>query len=110
MVSSIEDFSSKNQEVFDAVVASEVIEHVNDQSRFLNECVKCLKPEGSIFLTTINKTLLSKLFAICVAETMGILPVGTHEYDKFVEPHILQRMLEDSKYADSFFNLLFKPM
>ncbi|KAI4467327.1 methyltransferase [Holotrichia oblita] len=96
MVSSIEDFSSKNLEIFDAVVASEVIEHVNDQSRFVNECVKCLKPDGSIFLTTINKTFLSKLFAICVAETMGIVPVGTHEYDKFIEPHILQRMLEDS--------------
>lgn len=107
MVSSIEDFSSKNTETFDAVVASEVIEHVNDQNRFVNECVKCLKPEGSIFLTTLNKTFLSRLFAICVAETMGILPVGTHEYDKFVEPHILQRMLEDSKYSHCVLNLIF---
>lgn len=94
---SIEDFSLENSEKFDAVVASEVIEHVNDQTRFVNECVKCLKPEGSIFFTTLNKTFISNLVAICIAEGVGVIPAGTHEYEKFIEPHSLQRLLENSK-------------
>ncbi|GJQ78573.1 putative O-methyltransferase that catalyzes the 2 O-methylation steps in the ubiquinone biosynthetic pathway [Trypoxylus dichotomus] len=72
MVSSIEEFSPRNLEAFDAVVASEVIEHVNDQNRFVSECVKCLKPEGT-----------------------GTLQKGTHDYNKFIGPHNLQRILED---------------
>ncbi|KRT84999.1 methyltransferase, partial [Oryctes borbonicus] len=91
----IEEFSPENLAAFDAVVASEVIEHVNDQARFVSECVKCLKPEGSIFLTTVNKTPASRLFVICIAEAIGTVPKGTHDYDKFIAPHTLQRLLEN---------------
>lgn len=98
LTSSIEEFSSKNVEVFDAVIASEVIEHVNDTTRFVNDCVKCLKPGGSVIFTTLNKTALSRLTTICIAENiLKMIPAGTHRYEKFIEPHSLQRLLEDSK-------------
>lgn len=98
LTSSVEEFSKNNPEVFDAVVSSEVIEHVNDKTSFVRECAKCLKPGGSIIFTTTNKTFLSGFLMLCVAERfMGLVPKGTHEYEKFIEPHSVQRLLEDSK-------------
>ncbi|KAL6437970.1 hypothetical protein ACFW04_004339 [Cataglyphis niger] len=52
---SIEEFSPKNERLYD-VVTSEIIEHVENPEIFLKECVRVLKPGGSIFVTTINKT------------------------------------------------------
>jgi ubiquinone biosynthesis O-methyltransferase len=72
---------------FDAVVASEVVEHVSDRASFIRECVSLVRPGGHIFLTTINRTLASNVFAIYGAEYIaGIVPKGTHQHDKFVTP------------------------
>nr|XP_022911785.1 ubiquinone biosynthesis O-methyltransferase, mitochondrial [Onthophagus taurus] len=96
---SIEEFANddKNKCVFDGVVASEIIEHVCDHQRFISECVQCLKPGGSIFVTTMNKTLLAKCLGIFVVEDLvGLVPKGTHDYEKFIEPHVIQRLLEEN--------------
>lgn len=53
---------------FDALIASEVVEHVENVSAFVASCVERVKPKGRIFFTTINRTVLSNLFAIKVAE------------------------------------------
>jgi len=80
---------------YDAVVASEVIEHVDNPEIFLTKCSQLLKPGGSIFLTTINRSTSSWLLAIVGAEyVLGLLPRGTHEWDKFVKPEELGRLLE----------------
>ncbi|KAK9880490.1 hypothetical protein WA026_011731 [Henosepilachna vigintioctopunctata] len=92
--SSIEDYAIENEEKYDAVVASEVIEHVENKEEFIQACVKCIKPGGAIFITTISKTLVAEIFAIGVAEYIGVVPKGTHEIDKFIQPHDLQRILE----------------
>ncbi|RLU16146.1 hypothetical protein DMN91_011905 [Ooceraea biroi] len=91
----IEEFSQNNKESYDAVVASEVVEHVTDPELFLKECVKILKPGGSIFVTTINKTLASWLGAIIIAEYIWkSVPCGSHQWSKFIAPDEIERILE----------------
>ncbi|XP_033364933.1 ubiquinone biosynthesis O-methyltransferase, mitochondrial [Bombus vosnesenskii] len=91
----IEDFALINKGVFDAVVASEVIEHVNNKELFLKCCVSALKSGGSIFLTTFNKTLSSWLGGIITAEhILKLIPKGTHDWNKFVTPAEMQSILE----------------
>lgn len=94
--SSIEDYACDNQEKHDAVVASEILEHVTQKKEFLNACIQCLKPGGSIFITTINKTPISNVLGIILAENvLNLLPKGTHQHDKFIKPHNLEKILED---------------
>lgn len=94
IVSSVEDHVKENEGKYDAVVASEILEHVANRENFLKICVQCLKPGGSIFVTTLNRTLLADILGIRVAECMDLVPKGTHTIEKFTEPHEVQRMLE----------------
>ncbi|GJQ78574.1 putative O-methyltransferase that catalyzes the 2 O-methylation steps in the ubiquinone biosynthetic pathway [Trypoxylus dichotomus] len=97
LATTIGEFADSNPAKFDAVVASEVLEHIDEQSKFLTECVKCVKPGGSIFITTINKTLLSKIFAIWFAENVaGFIPKGTHEFEKFISPKVVENILNEN--------------
>ncbi|KYB26214.1 ubiquinone biosynthesis O-methyltransferase, mitochondrial [Tribolium castaneum] len=94
--SPVEKYAVVNVEKHDAIVASEILEHVTKKKEFLKHCVKCMKPGGSIFITTINKTVVAKLFGVVIAESFfKLLPEGTHQYDKFIEPHKLERILEE---------------
>ncbi|KAL1131917.1 hypothetical protein AAG570_011528, partial [Ranatra chinensis] len=94
----IEEYSETNKEVYDAVVLSEVVEHVNSKYEFLKYSNEILQPGGSIFITTINKTFASWSLAICTAEyLLGLLPKGTHEWSKFISPNELTSYLECGK-------------
>ncbi|XP_051853400.1 ubiquinone biosynthesis O-methyltransferase, mitochondrial [Antechinus flavipes] len=94
---SLEDIVEDTAETFDAVVASEVVEHVNDLETFIQCCCQVLKPGGSLFLTTINKTHLSYALGIIFAEQIaGIVPKGTHTWEKFVSPEELESLLESN--------------
>lgn len=93
---SIEEFSPQNEKLYDVVVASEVLEHVENPEIFLKECVRILKPGGSIFVTTINKTVTSLLGAIIIGEyILNWIPRGTHKWSKFIAPHEVQRILDN---------------
>lgn len=95
----IEDFCEENGEKFDGVIASEVLEHVDNIGLFLESLVKCIKPGGYLFVTTINQTPIAYLGAIFAAENiLGLAPKGTHQYEKFVPPHALNLVLRDCKY------------
>ena len=75
---------------FDVILNMEIIEHVEDISFFLFLCTKLLKKNGIMFVATLNKTLKSYLFAIVGAEyVLRWLPIGTHEWEKFVRPEDL---------------------
>ena len=75
---------------FDVILNMEIIEHVEDVDIFLKSCSSLLKKDGIMFVATINKTLKSYLFAIIGAEyILRWLPIGTHEWDKFVDPNDL---------------------
>ncbi|WP_237216401.1 bifunctional 2-polyprenyl-6-hydroxyphenol methylase/3-demethylubiquinol 3-O-methyltransferase UbiG [Falsiroseomonas oryziterrae] len=73
---------------FDAVVALEVIEHVEDRPAFCAALAALAKPGGGqIFLSTLNRTARSFLMAKVGAEyVLRMLPVGTHDWRMFVTP------------------------
>ena len=73
----------------------EIVEHVEDVNFFLKSCSKLLKKNGIMFVATLNKTLKSYIFAIVGAEyILRWLPIGTHEWEKFVKPEDLISILE----------------
>ena len=80
---------------FDVILNMEIVEHVEDINFFLKSCSKLLKKNGIMFVATLNKTLKSYLFAIIGAEyILRWLPIGTHEWEKFVKPEDLINILK----------------
>ncbi|XP_023668823.1 ubiquinone biosynthesis O-methyltransferase, mitochondrial [Paramormyrops kingsleyae] len=108
----IEELSSEETEAFDAIVASEVVEHLLDVDVFIQCCHQVLKPGGLLFITTINKTKLSYVLGIVVAEhLLHIVPPGTHTWEKFISPVDLERMLESNGFCvESIQGMLFNPL
>jgi len=92
LCSSPEKFKVKKK--FDVILNMEIVEHVEDIDFFLKSCSKLLKKNGLMFVATINKTLKSYVFAIVGAEyVLRWLPIGTHEWEKFVKPEDLKKIL-----------------
>ena len=88
LCSSPEKFKSDLK--FDVILNMEIIEHVEDVDFFLKSCSKFLRKNGIMFVATLNKTLKSYLFAIIGAEyILKWLPIGTHEWEKFIKPEEL---------------------
>jgi len=75
---------------FDVILNMEIVEHVEDINFFIKESSKLLKKNGIMFIATLNKTLKSYAFAIIGAEyILKWLPIGTHDWEKFVKPYDL---------------------
>ena len=84
----------KIKKKFDVILNMEIIEHVEDINFFINSCSKLLKKNGLMFVATLNKTLKSYVFAIIGAEyVLRWLPIGTHDWEKFVRPDDLKKIL-----------------
>ena len=80
----------KTKVKFDVVLNMEIVEHVEDINFFIKESSKLLKKNGVMFVATLNKTLKSYAFAIIGAEyILKWLPIGTHDWEKFVRPNDL---------------------
>ena len=80
---------------FDVILNMEIVEHVEDVSFFLKSSSKLLKKDGIMFIATLNKTLKSYIFAIVGAEyILRWLPIGTHEWEKFLKPEELISILK----------------
>ena len=83
------------KEKFDVILNMEIVEHVEDVNFFLQSCSSLLKRNGIMFVATLNKTLKSYLFAIIGAEyILRWLPIGTHEWEKFIKPDDLENILK----------------
>jgi len=83
----------KIKQKFDVILNMEIIEHVDDVNFFIKKSSSLLKKNGLMFVATINKTLKSYLFAIVGAEyILKWLPIGTHDWQKFLPPHDLTKM------------------
>ena len=92
-----ENFEPKDE--FDVILNMEIVEHVEDINFFLKSCSKLLRKNGIMFVATLNKTLKSYVFAIIGAEyILRWLPIGTHEWDKFVKPEELISILKKNNF------------
>lgn len=79
---------------FDLVTSMEVVEHVTDPTAFIGELAARLAPGGLMVLSTPNRTMLSKLLLVEAAERIGAVPRGTHDWDQFLKPEELTKLLE----------------
>jgi len=93
----VEEHVETVNDEYDAIVASEVIEHVDNPGVFVNKCSQVLKSGGSFIVTTINRSTRSWLLAIVGAEyILGLLPIGTHDWFKFLTPTEVSGMLDEA--------------
>ncbi|XP_068242353.1 ubiquinone biosynthesis O-methyltransferase [Palaemon carinicauda] len=100
MPGTVEEHTKSLKYHYDAVVASEVLEHIEATDLFVKTCSEALKPGGSLFLTTINKTAASWLGGILIAEyALRLLPTGTHDWDRFLQLQELLFILEKNGFV-----------
>jgi 2-polyprenyl-6-hydroxyphenyl methylase/3-demethylubiquinone-9 3-methyltransferase len=78
---------------FDMVISVEVVEHVADPQQFVRDLAARLAPGGLMILSTPNKTAWSRLLTITLAEGLGQIPRGTHDFDKFIDPETMRGLL-----------------
>lgn len=83
----VETLASQQPESMDLITCMEMLEHVPDPQAIIHACTTLLKPNGQLFLSTINRTPRAFLLAIAGAEyLLNILPKGTHHYGQFIRP------------------------
>ncbi len=81
-------------ERFDAVLALEIVEHVADLDSFAAACASLVRPGGSFFVATLNRTLAAYALGIVAAERiLGWVPAGSHDWSRFVRPAEMVRLL-----------------
>lgn len=102
----------KEDDGFDIVICAEVLEHVDDLEGFIKDCAGFLKAGGFFFFSTLNKTFRSRFFAVYVAEDiLGMVPQGTHDYNRFIKPSTLTRILrENAIEVKDLAGLTFEPL
>ena len=100
------------KEKFDIILNLEVVEHVDNLDLYLKSCYKLLKKNGLMFTATINRTFTSYIKAIIGAEyILRWLPIGTHDWNKFIKPEEMQKKLNDKKFlTNNIKGLEFSPI
>lgn len=92
---SLEEHIKKNNQKYDGIVCFELIEHVPDQLKLIQDISSICKKGTRVFLSTINRNIISFALAKIMAEyILNIVPEGTHQYKKFIKPSELAKMLE----------------
>jgi len=92
-VTSAEEVLASGQS-FDAVVCSEVVEHVAQVPPFVQTLCALVKPGGGLMMSTLNRTLVSYALSIVVAErVLRLTAPGTHEWSKYVSPEELSQFV-----------------
>jgi len=89
----------RHTDQFDIILNLEIIEHVENVSFYIESCYKLLKKGGIMFTATLNRSMMSYLKAIIGAEyILRWLPIGTHDWNKFIKPEELEKILNDKKF------------
>jgi len=90
----------KDIEKFDIILNLEIVEHVNDVNLYIKSCYKLLKKNGLMFTATLNRSFISYVKAIIGAEyILRWLPIGTHDWNKFIKPEELESLLSKEKFS-----------
>ena len=89
----------KDYEKYDIILNLEIVEHVDNLPLYFQSCAKLLKKNGLMFTATLNRTLTSYIKAIIGAEyILRWLPIGTHDWNKFIKPEELENYLSKEKF------------
>ncbi|RMG92979.1 MAG: bifunctional 2-polyprenyl-6-hydroxyphenol methylase/3-demethylubiquinol 3-O-methyltransferase UbiG [Zetaproteobacteria bacterium] len=95
--SDAESWAKDHAASYDIVTCLEVLEHVPDVQRTVKACADMLKPGGTFFFATLNRTPIAYLKAILGAEyILGWLPKGTHQYAKFIRPSEMHQAIRQA--------------
>ena len=87
-------------EKYDVILNLEIVEHVNNVNLYIKSCHKLLKKNGLMFTATLNRSFTSYVKAIIGAEyLLRWLPIGTHDWNKFIKPEELEKFLSDEKFS-----------
>ena len=102
----------KSNKKFDLVLNMEIVEHVEDVNLFIKKSSELLKKNGLMFVATLNRTLKSYIFAIIGAEyVLRWLPIGTHEWNKFLTPEELTNFgRKNSLLVQKIDGMVFNPL
>ena len=105
-------FDSSFEKEFDCVVCFEMIEHIDMPNELIKKILEISKKDANLFLSTINRSLKSFIFAKLIAEyILKYVPKGTHQYSKFITPYELANMTEKNQYTlNSIDGLTFNPI
>lgn len=96
----VETLATQQPSSFDIVVCYEMLEHVPDPAAIIQACAQLVKPQGWLFLSTLNRTTKAYLQAILGAEyVLKMLPKGTHDYQKFIKPSELLRVARSHRLS-----------
>jgi len=94
----VERLASTLSDHYDVVTCMELLEHVPDPRSVIRACSRLVKPEGDLIFATINRNIQSFVFAIIGAEyILRLLPMGSHQYGKFLKPRELLRWGEECR-------------
>lgn len=97
---SAEEFAKHHPNSCDVITCLEMLEHVPNPASILQACYQILKPNGQLFLSTLNRTPKSYLQAIVGAEYLfNMIPKGTHQYEKFIKPHELTQLARQNGFV-----------
>ena len=90
----------ENTEKFDIILNLEIVEHVDNVNLYIKSCYNLLKKDGLMFTATLNRSLMSYLKAIIGAEyILRWLPIGTHDWNKFLKPEELEKILQNENFS-----------
>jgi 2-polyprenyl-6-hydroxyphenyl methylase/3-demethylubiquinone-9 3-methyltransferase len=112
LCSTIEALAEQESPPFDVILNMEVIEHVADPSQFLKDCARMLAPGGVMIVATLNRTAKAMALAVIGAEhVLRWLPVGTHDWSKFVKPEQIRAWLDGEQVqVEGPFGVSFSPL
>jgi 2-polyprenyl-6-hydroxyphenyl methylase/3-demethylubiquinone-9 3-methyltransferase len=97
---SVEALALEQPASFDVVTCMEMLEHVPDPASIVQACAALVKPGGWVFFSTLNRNARSWLMAIVGAEyLLNMLPRGTHEYARFIQPSELAEMIRRTELS-----------
>ena len=103
---------SKIHEKFDIILMFEVLEHLDNWKKTIKNIKYNLNKNGIVIISTINRNLISKIFAINIAENiLNWIPKGTHDYNKLIKPEELKNTLsKENFHFNNIKGLIFDPL